>query len=218
MAEMTALRAHRRGGPEVMVMDVTDTGARPGGSPHRGSRRRGHVRHCPGRKRGNATAPTRADNTFTRGLRRYRRNTTTSPNSQTWPVMRFTDSSVSTATAPPPSTSPHPPPTSPPVASVSHIVAAALPLAGLTASQGLVDTPLFNLADFLVHGGPAVSARSHAARRHPRSDGTTTVRSDAARDFASTLAPTTSSTPAFSRSTDLTPATTSSSTPWAADP
>ncbi|KAA0094194.1 NADP-dependent oxidoreductase [Mycolicibacterium sp. P1-18] len=73
--------------------------------------------------------------------------------------------------------------------SVSHVVAAALPLAGLTAWQALVDHARVQPGQrVLVHGGAGgVGALTVQLATHLGADVTTTVRSDEARDFAATL-------------------------------
>lgn len=73
--------------------------------------------------------------------------------------------------------------------SVSHAEAAALPLAGLTAWQALVDHAAVRPGQrVLVHGGAGgVGALTVQLAVLLGADVSTTVRSDAARDFASTL-------------------------------
>lgn len=73
--------------------------------------------------------------------------------------------------------------------SVSHVVAAALPLAGLTAWQALVDHAAVQPGQrVLVHGGAGgVGALAVQLALTLGAHVTTTVRSDAARDFAATL-------------------------------
>jgi NADPH:quinone reductase-like Zn-dependent oxidoreductase len=73
--------------------------------------------------------------------------------------------------------------------SVPHVVAAALPLAGLTAWQALVDHAAVQPGQrVLVHGGGGgVGALTVQLAIQLGADVTTTVRSDVARDFAATL-------------------------------
>ncbi len=72
---------------------------------------------------------------------------------------------------------------------MSHVVAAALPLAGLTAWQALVDHAAVQPGQrVLVHGGAGgVGALTVQLAMQLGADVTTTVRSDVARDFAATL-------------------------------
>lgn len=74
-------------------------------------------------------------------------------------------------------------------ATVSHVMAAALPLAGLTAWQALVDHAQVSAGQrVLVHGGAGgVGALTVQLAVALGAQVDTTVRSDAARDFAATL-------------------------------
>jgi NADPH:quinone reductase-like Zn-dependent oxidoreductase len=190
MAGMTALRAHHRGGPEVLVVERASIPVPAAGEVlievHAGAitfdeltweetwARDGRDRApvIPSHEVSGVIAATADDVTeFSVG-------------DEVYGLIRFDRDGAAAeyVTAPAADLAPRP-------ASVSHVVAAALPLAGLTAWQSLVDHAAVQSGQrVLVHGGAGgVGALTVQLAIILGADVTTTVRSDVARDFAATL-------------------------------
>ena len=190
MADMSALRAHHRGGPEVLIVERAPIPAPGPGEVlievHAGAitfdeltwpetwERQGQDRTpiIPSHEVSGVVAATADDVTeFTVG-------------DEVYGLIRFDRDGAAAEYVAVPAADLAPRP-----ASVSHVVAAALPLAGLTAWQALVDHAAVQPGQrVLVHGGAGgVGALTVQLAITLGADVTTTVRSDAARDFASML-------------------------------
>jgi NADPH:quinone reductase-like Zn-dependent oxidoreductase len=190
MATMTALRAHHRGGPEVLVVEQAPIPVPGPGEVlievHAGAitfdeltweetwSRDGKDRTpvIPSHEVSGVIAETASDVTeFSVG-------------DEVYGLIRFDRDGAAAeyVTAPAADLAARP-------TSVSHVVAAALPLAGLTAWQALVDHAAVQPGQrVLIHGGAGgVGALTVQLAITLGADVTTTVRSDAARHFASTL-------------------------------
>lgn len=190
MADMTALRAHHRGGPEVLVVERAPIPVPGSGEVlievHAGAitfdeltwvetwERGGHDRTpiIPSHEVSGVVAATAEDVTeFEVG-------------DEVFGLIRFDRDGAAAeyVTAPAADLAARP-------RSVSHVAAAALPLAGLTAWQALVDHAAVRPGQrVLVHGGAGgVGALTVQLAVNLGADVTTTVRTDVAREFAHTL-------------------------------
>ena len=190
MADMSALRAHHRGGPEVLVVERAPIPVPGHGEVlievHAGAitfdeltwtetwERDGHDRTpvIPSHEVSGIVTATAED------------VTRLSVGDEVYGLLRFDRDGAAAeyVTAPADDLALRP-------TSVSHVVAAARPLAGLTAWQALVDHAAVQPGQrVLVHGGAGgVGALTVQLAKKLGADVTTTVRSDVARHFAEAL-------------------------------
>jgi NADPH:quinone reductase-like Zn-dependent oxidoreductase len=190
MADMSALRAHRRGGPEVLVVERAPIPA-PDSGEVLIEVRAGAITFDEltweetWARDGQDRTPVIPSHEVSGVIAAKADDVTEfSVGDEVYGLIRFDRDGAAAeyVTAPAADLAPRP-------TSVSHVVAAALPLAGLTAWQALVDRADVQPGQHvLVHGGAGgVGALTVQLAIILGADVTTTVRSDAARDFAATL-------------------------------
>lgn len=190
MADMTALRAHHRGGPEVLVVERAPTPAPAAGEVlievHAGAITFDELTWEETWARdGRDRTPVIPSHEVSGVITAMADDVTEfSVGDEVYGLIRFDRDGAAAeyVTAPAADLAPRP-------TSVSHVEAAALPLAGLTAWQALIDHAAVQPGQHvLVHGGAGgVGALTVQLAVNLGADVTTTVRSDAARDFAATL-------------------------------